>query len=195
MNYRIALHGGLFSGKSTLAAALEAQGFGYINYTQLLKMLTVGALNAIGIDATLEDLEGRDKERYRPYVISTGSVRGFDQGWGIDEVVVPLLAKTGEPQGVVFDNVRFDAQMDKLVPLGFRLVRLTTPWAVRMDRAERKGMTVTEFRTATQDGTERPLSYYPGEIEVSVDGPMDAVLQELSDKIAEAVLAERRTVA
>lgn len=191
---RLALHGGLFSGKSTLALALEEQGFGYVNYTQLLKKYTLVALNALGQQVTLEDLEGERKEFYRDYVIATGTVIGFDHGFGIDESAIPAITASGI-QNVVFDNVRFPAQMDKLVPHGFRLVRIITPYEVRERRALAKGMGTERFREATTAITEQVLPAYPGEVALVVDGPMEEVIEELMGRVAEAVLAERRAVA
>jgi hypothetical protein len=168
---------------------LEARGFGYINYTQLLKRLSVNALRAIGIDAKLEDLEGKDKEKYRKFIIETGTVRGFDQGWGIDEIVLPQLETTGV-RDVVFDNVRFPAQFEKLQGAGFRLVRITTPGDVRVERAKAKGLTAEQFFAKLLDPTEQELPRYPGEIELVVDGDMDQVLTDLSCLIYEQMERE-----
>lgn len=179
---RLALHGYQFGGKSELAKALEELGFGYVNYTQLLKKYALLALAALGIDATLDDLEGPEKEKYRNFVIETGTVIGFDQGFGIDESVIPAIQASGI-EAVVFDNVRFPAQMDKLLPHGFRLVRIVTPLETRLERAVAKGYTRAGYLKALEKITETPLPEYPGEIQIVVDGPMEDVLKDLFTKI------------
>jgi hypothetical protein len=187
LKLRLALHGGLLSGKSTLATALEERGFAYINYTRLLKQYAVGALEACGITTSLMMIEA-DKEKYRRFLIELGDQLGFDHGFGIDETLAPIIKNEDR---LVFDNVRFPAQMDKLVALGFRMVRIDTPMAVREERAAARGMSVDYFLQRTDSYSEVPLPEYPGEIRLSVDGPMDDVLVALAGVLTEAINAER----
>lgn len=177
---RLALHGGLYSGKSTLASALRERGFAYVNYTDMLKELVVVALNAIGVEVTIEQLRA-EKAKFRNYIIETGIICGFDDGYLIPEILAKLA--TMPDQAVVWDNVRFPAQMDLLLPHGYRLVRLTTPLAIRQARAKAKGVSAAEFRAALKKPTEKPLPVYPGEVSISVDGDMDAVIQELTVRL------------
>jgi hypothetical protein len=188
---RLALHGGLFSGKSTLAHALvERSGFHYVNYTDMIKTFAVAALATVGIETTVEEIHA-NKERYRPFIIELATLLDFDHGYGIEEIC-RLLDEQGIDR-VVFDNVRFAAQYAKLRPHGFRLVRITTPWNTRAARAEAAGLDYNDFVTRTLQPTEEPLDYYPEEVEVSVDGPIEKVIDKLTAKLAQAQLHERRT--
>lgn len=187
---RYALHGELFSGKSTLASALEARGFAYVNYTQYLKILAARSLSAIGIPTTVAMIEA-NKEEYRAYLIALGTRCGFDQGnfveeclrhdtiWEDDDNGV-AQGGDGLPKHIVFDNVRFPAQFEKLIPLGFRLVRLSTPYGVRLSRAEAKGLSRADYDARLADKSETPLPEYPGEISLSVNGPTDALVDTLA---------------
>jgi len=191
---RLALHGGLFSGKSTLATALEARGFVYVNYTRYLKVLYARSLRAVGIQMSADDVE-RDKERERPHIISFGSRIGFDKGNFVEECLDEEASirhdeYTALADDIVFDNVRFDAQMEKLLTHGFRLVRITTPLSIRKERALAKGLTLSQFADRVEDPSEAPLSYFPGEASIAVEGDMDKVLNTLAARLGTAQLTE-----
>jgi len=196
---RLALHGGLFSGKSTLAKELEARGFTYVNYTRYLKVLYARSLCAVGIQMSADDVE-RDKERERPHIISFGSRIGFDKGNFVEECLDEEASSVSHPAGmggndglypdIVFDNVRFDTQMEKLLPLGFRLVRLDTPFATRAARAALKGVDQASFAERCNDPSEAPLSYFPGEVSISVEGDIDTILNTLTWRLGMAQLTE-----
>ena len=185
---RLALHGGLFSGKTTLAEALRDQGnFQLIDYTGLLKLLAVEALNAIGVTVTIEEMLA-NKEKYRPFIIELGRLCGFDEGFGLDEIVEKLQ----DDISYVLDNVRFDAQYEKLEKAGFILVRVQTPMHIRVARAIGKGITRQEFARRIEDATEAPLREFPNEVRISVDGPIEDILHDLTTKIAALQLAQKR---
>lgn len=176
---RLALTGGLFSGKTTLADALvERSGFQKIDYTGLLKTFVVEALKAIGVEVTIEDILA-NKEKYRPLIIELGHVIGFDDGYGIDEI----LAALEDDKSYVFDNCRFDAQYEKLVEAGFILVRITTPMRVRLARAMGQGITRAEFARRIEDASESPLREFPYEVHISVDGDIEQVIEDLTGKL------------
>jgi hypothetical protein len=196
---RLALHGGLFSGKSSLATELVARGFALVNYTDYLKELYARSLRAVGIDITKAEVI-RNKEQERPHIISFGTRIGFDKGnfveealedgceWAYDDSLED--GDDGLPTDIVFDNVRFDTQMEKLLKYGFRLVRVNTPLGVRSARAAIKGLTMEQFMQRTSDPSEAPLSYFPGEISLSVDGEVDKIMQDLTAKLGMAQLTE-----
>ena len=105
---RLALTGGLFSGKTTLADALvERSKFKKIDYTGLLKRAAAMALQACGLEVTVEDILS-DKEKYRPLLIELGHVLDFDHCYGIEEIIEQLE----DDESYVFDNCRFDAQYE-----------------------------------------------------------------------------------
>lgn len=185
---RLALHGGLFSGKTTLADALVTHsGFQKIDYTGLLKTFVVEALKAVGVEVTIEDILA-NKEYYRPLIIDFGHVIGFDDGYGIKEI----LERLPEEDSVVFDNVRFDAQFEKLEAAGFILVRITTPMHMRVARAIGKGISRSEFARCIEDSSEAPLREYPNEVRIHVDGPIETVIDDLTAKILNLQLAQKQ---
>ncbi|HEY7416826.1 MAG TPA: hypothetical protein VH593_16690, partial [Ktedonobacteraceae bacterium] len=149
MGNLLALHGGLFSGKTTLAKRLTYEGFALFSYTDLLKEYTAKALTACGIPTTLDDILA-DKERFRTLIIALGTMLDFDHGFGIREHIPPLLDRY---ENIVFDNVRFSSQMDILAELGFRLVRITTPEAIRRERAFNLGYNDHTFAQRLADET------------------------------------------
>jgi hypothetical protein len=178
----IALHGEFLSGKSTLAKRLAYDGFMVVSYTNLLKEYAAKALTACGIPTTLEDILA-DKERYRPFLIELGTLLGFDQGFGIRDQIIPLIA--GQ-EFVVFDNVRFPAQMNILAEYGFRLVRIITPEVVRLERAYAAGLSDVDFYERTLDRTEDPLPPYPNEIHVSGQREVHLIVRQLFKQLEAA---------
>jgi dephospho-CoA kinase len=187
---RLALTGGLMSGKSSLARYLvNEHGFHYVNYTDLIKEFASVALAEVGMQVSVADIHA-DKERYRPFLIALATLLDFDHGYGIDEIVKLLDAQKADK--VVFDNCRFDPQFEKLQAAGFRLVRITTPYTVRLARGLEKGMTKDAFDALVNGTVEVPLRSFPGEVRISVDGDMDAVCNTLSGRILKAEMRERR---
>lgn len=195
---RLALHGGLFSGKSTLAKELTAREFTLVNYTDYLKELYARSLRAVGIDITKEQVI-QNKEQERPHIISFGTRIGFDQGNYVEEALDEEATDPGQLcssdgdglyPDIVFDNVRFPAQVEKLLNYGFRLVRVNTPVAIRQERALAKGITQAQFLQRMSDPSEDPLPYFPGEVSLSVDGDIDKILQDLTTKLGMAQLTE-----
>lgn len=117
---RVALMGPVYAGKTTLAKELvEHHGFTLVNYTDHLKAKAAEALCAIGLPTSVTDIN-TNKIFYRALLQDLGTVLGFDQG----EFVEEALATAGEAEHIVFDNVRFLPQWQRLEPLGFRLVYL-----------------------------------------------------------------------
>lgn len=174
MGLRLVLTGGFLSGKSTIARELERRGFVYINYTDHLKELAVIALGALGIHVTVEEIH-LNKEKYRPFLIELGTLLGFDQGNYVDEVI----AKHGNPERAVFDNVRFDPQMDKLLKYDYQLVRIEVPDLFRMARAAERDIDPRQFEARTKAVTERGLSLYPNQITVQNIRPVEDVVDEI----------------
>lgn len=195
---RLALHGGLYSGKSTLARALVEQGFTYVNYTEYLKILYVQEYNRrnpnFGEELSLAEVEA-NKEEHRTALIAFGSEIGFDKGNYVEEALRYYTERGVIPSGpdfdptdlmprdIVFDNVRFDAQMEKLLGHGFRLVRITTAIPVRLTRAVNAGLTHGAFYDRLMDTSEAPLSAFDGEVALPVDGPMEDVLNTLTAQV------------
>lgn len=181
---KLAIHGPLKSGKSSLAQALQDRGFQVLNYTDLLKQYLSEALAAIGIQVSVEEMHA-DKEKYRQLLIEFATVIGFDDGFGIDRMLSEIKP---DAEGVVLDNVRFQKQYDLLKPEGFVLVRLTTPERVRLARARGEGMLRSEFEQYATQKTEQPLPEQPGEIKLNVSGNMDKVVENLTAQIVQRAL-------
>jgi hypothetical protein len=73
-----------------------------------------------------------------------GSVVGFDKGAFVEE----LVASAGDAEHIVFDNVRFLSQWERLVPLGFTLVHLAITPMEQEIRARDAGLSAAELGKA-----------------------------------------------
>ena len=173
---RFALHGRMLSGKSTVARLLtEQHGFIWANYTDFGKSIMARALATIlGRSVPLSEVIAR-KNEWREFIIAGLRVYGFDQGNGV-EALIEQLAVTPDTQ-LVFDNVRYLSQYQKLQPYGFRLVRLEISDNEQEARARRAGMPLDKLRALRSETSERPLPHQRGEIVIYVDGhsPEDIV--------------------
>lgn len=175
---RLAISGGLFSGKTTLAEFLhDEHGFRYFSYTDMLKGYVSKMLAVVGFDVSVEAMKA-DKEKYRQLIIAVGHVIDFDHGFGLEELA-QLVEKEAPNDHVVVDNMRFDTQMDILDRHGFRMLRVVTPIQERKRRARAFGLTPEEFVKRMADPTEAPLAYRPGEISVMGNGNLHAVYEQI----------------
>jgi hypothetical protein len=73
---------------------------------------------------------------YRALLQDLGTVLGFDQG----ECVEEALARAGDAEHIVFDNIRFLPQWQRLEPLGFRLAYLAITPMEQEVRAREAGL-------------------------------------------------------
>ena len=177
---RLALHGGLFSGKTTLADYLrDEHGWHYVSYTDMLKAFASQALDAVGLEVSVQQMK-LEKEKYRQFIIELGHVIDFDNGYGLDELCY-LLEQHVPNEHIIFDNVRFEAQFDILARNGFRLLRVVTPVQERRRRARAFGLTDAEFTKRMKDSSEAPLMYREGEIQVMGNGNLHAVYEQIMD--------------
>ncbi len=176
----LALHGRMFSGKSTVARLLDEQhGYLWANYTDYGKTLAARALTALlGREVTQGEVIRR-KNELRPFIIEALRVYGFDEGNGIDTLLKQLDIVPDMP--IAFDNVRYDRQYKKLRPYGFRLVRLVISDAEQERRAAKAGMPREKLLALRQEPSEQPLPYYVDEVFVPVDGktPTEVVAEVL----------------
>lgn len=123
---RIAVCGPSQSGKSTLAKYMvEQHGWYHINYTRRLKeWFAADVSRHLKTPLTVEEIEA-NKEKYRAALQEYGVHVGFDEGNGVDEVIRDWKRlREWNTQSVIFDNVRFQSQFDKLKKHGFVLVKL-----------------------------------------------------------------------
>lgn len=176
----VAITGGLFTGKTTLAEYLrDEHGFKYISYTDMLKTFAQEALHAVGLDVSIAEMKA-NKEKYRAFIIALGHLIDFDNGYGLEELADTIRAHAPH-DNIVLDNVRFEAQMDILERHGFRMLRVVTPIQERRRRARAVGLGLAEFNKRVADPTEQPLVYRPGEIQVMGNGNLHAVYQQIID--------------
>jgi hypothetical protein len=146
---RIALVGASLSGKSTLADYLrDEHGWTKLDYTGLLKEKAAAALTAAGLKTSVEDILS-DKKRFRPFLNELGTALGFDTGFGVD-VMLSRWAALGSPEPVIWDNVRFEAQAERLRQLGFVTVGLGIDEGSLWKRAIAKKISRGEFLTQYQ---------------------------------------------
>lgn len=178
---RLALHGPKLSGKSTLAIELEARGFQRLNFTDLIKELFCAWADLWGVSITVEDIYA-DKEAYRPDLIAFANAAGFDDGFGVEMLIDQIDPNA---TGVVFDNVRTEAQWKLLKAAGFTLVRLTTEERFRVARAMTLCISREDFLATADSFTEMPLPTEPDEIRLHQAGPIDDVLNDLAAKVIE----------
>jgi hypothetical protein len=144
----------MYSGKSTLANYLHNNcDFYLMNYTDKLKSLGVEALNTAGINITLADIV-KDKRHYRPFLQEFGTAIGFDEGYGVD-LCIEEWTEAGEPEHIVFDNVRFQSQFSRLVPFGFVLAKLHVSPEEQTRRARSKGLEAAEIRKLMEHQAEK----------------------------------------
>jgi len=175
-SFRFALHGPMFSGKSTLAKLLEMEhGFENLDYTDWGKSLVAQALQGmLARRVTHDEVRVRKNEpRMREFTIAALRFYGFDEGVGVKE-----MASTLEPeQPAVFDNVRYLPQYHALIPYGFTLVRLVINPYEQVLRADRAGMPYEKLVQLRRETSEQPLPEQAGEVRLVVDGrtPRDLV--------------------
>lgn len=183
---RLAMHGPMFSGKSTVSGILDATcGFLYANYTDYGKVLCARALSAmLGREVPVAEVRSRKNEpRMRDFLIAALRVYGFDEGAGVDTLLKQL--DISPAMDVVFDNVRYLPQYEKLRDHGFRLVRLFISDEEQERRAALAGMPVEKLRALRQESSETSLPYQDGEIRITVDGKLpDEVVSEILDDAA-----------
>jgi hypothetical protein len=177
---RIALHGPLYSGKTTLAHQLvNVHGFTLVNYTDYLKNLTAIMFNAIGKPLTVEQIKA-DKATWRPFLQSLGTRVGFDEGEYVEQCLReqagieyvysdPARSEWLLDSKIVFDNVRTQAQLDILRPYGFKLVRLTIPYSLQIERANVLGVSGEELVRVNLHNIEHGLPEQDEEIRLSAE--------------------------
>ena len=188
---RIALHGPMYSGKTTLSRQLvAAHGFVLVNYTDYLKELAARALTHLGQYTSVEQIKA-DKTRFRSFLQDLGTLLGFDSGGFVEECLFEQAAvvwtgpqEAALPGNIVFDNVRTPAQFAILQRFGFRLVRLFLPTDEQVHRALEAGVAIPELVRVGQHSIETPLPPQAGELTLDATLPVE--------ELANAVL--RRTV-
>lgn len=172
MSMRFAMHGRMFSGKSTLAVLLhDALGFEYLNYTDHGKAHIARALSAmLGRTVTHEEvIERKNEPSMRDFTIAGLRLFGFDRGAGIRELVESYIDPDDVTTPLVFDNVRYPAQYALLKPYGFTLVRLIMSDREQERRASEAGMPLETLERLRLEESEQPLPPVDGEIVLHVD--------------------------
>lgn len=188
---RFAIHGRMFSGKSTIARLLdEEHGFLWANYTDYGKTIMARALSAMFGRHVSQAEVIRRKNELRPFLIEGLRVYGFDEGNGVDDML-KMLDLSPETE-VIFDNVRYLAQYEKLKPYGFRLVRLVISDEEQERRAADAGMHYDELVRLRDEPSEQPVPVQHGEIALYCDGrtPQN-ILLELFAQDAVATIVEQ----
>lgn len=172
---KVALTGPMYSGKSTLAKYLETNAnFWLMNYTDSLKDMGVRALQAAGISITLDDIL-TNKKRYRPFLQELGTAVGFDDGYGVQQCI-DAWHDAGEPEHVVFDNVRFASQYAQLIPHGFVLVKLHLSPEEISRRARSKGVSADEIRKLMEHQAESGVK---SDLWINAERPVEQIAETL----------------
>lgn len=120
---KIAICGAAGTGKTTLAEHMAVHhGWSRIGYNDLLKeWLATSLSNYAPEEVTVEDII-ENKEKYRNLLQLFGDAVGFNEGNGVEQAHEEWAAYHNN--SVIFDNVRFQAQYERLKPYGFVLVEL-----------------------------------------------------------------------
>lgn len=121
MSRYIAVHGPIGSGKTTLAQALQAEGFLWVNFTDALKEKACQALYPFR-PTTVMEMHAR-KEAFRPFINAFGDVIDFTNRPEYVHEALKEWYRLGQPDAV-FDNVRSVSQALTVKALGFKVVRL-----------------------------------------------------------------------
>jgi hypothetical protein len=167
---KVALKGRAFSGKSTLAQELVRRGYFDIQFSDSLKRVAISMLEPYFPELTLEEVKAT-KKYYRHFLIELGHLIGFDWDPAFVNIALQPWWQEGAPSRAVFDNVRFDAQFEALLPYGFELVEVVAPEDVRWSRAKQAGMTKREFNKLLKDPTEGAVTL-PG-LELDGTAPVE----------------------
>ncbi|GHO45154.1 hypothetical protein [Ktedonospora formicarum] len=131
MTRLIALHGPIGSGKTTLAQALTAKEFLWINYTDSLKEKAARALYPFR-PTTVGEMNAR-KEFFRPFINAFGEMIDFAHRPEFIHESVEEWFRLGRPDAA-FDNVRSISQALTVKALGFTIVKLQTDLATLQAR-------------------------------------------------------------
>lgn len=193
-NARLALHGPPLSGKTTVSRYLTAHGFTHVNFTQYLKILGVEMFAAAGKRITVEDME-MNKALYRPWLQHTGTILGFDKGFGVVDSLFHYEGVAGESAPaayppplkpfLAFDNVRSQAQFDVLRDdFGFILVRLHVSREEQLRRAETLGYNREKFLRTLEHPIETPLPWQENEIPISGELPVERIWNVIQATLA-----------
>jgi hypothetical protein len=174
----LALTGRTFSGKSTVAKALEAEGYLIVQYSDLLKVAAVvglrSAMNILGdrqprYEFTLAEVK-EDKEDFRILLQEFGTHLMFDHGgpW-IDKALEPWY-EAGKPP-MVLDCVRTNSQIARLLIHQIPTVELKIRRIEQQRRAQLRGMTKGEFERNNRNPIERE-QFYKDWISLSIDATL-----------------------
>lgn len=178
MEYKhIALTGTIYSGKSTLAHALELEGYLYVGFSDLLKVYAVRALSAVEVYTSVEEIN-EDKRLYRPFLQGLGTVIGFDVEERYVMEALKLWDRMDWPR-CVFDTPRTFSQVNTLKRLGFTLVGLTLSPHEQAYRAAALGVPLDVLQAQLSHPVERGIS--PDLFDLTLNGadPIETNIQFL----------------
>ena len=152
----IALTGPMYSGKTTLAMALQERGYLKIGFADQLKQYACEALEAVGVYATVRQMN-ENKQVYRAFLQSLGTLVDFDTDPAHIENAIAPWVERGRPKAV-FDNVRFNQQANTLHGYGFKLVQIRVGLSVQYDRAAALGVTSEALEIMMRHSCEQGVS-------------------------------------
>jgi hypothetical protein len=189
---RIALTGPMYSGKTTLAEHMrDNHGWFRIGYNDIIKERLAYELSVLeGRVITVDDIIA-DKKKYRTALQKLGDALGFNEGNGV------LLAmrrwerdRKSYNQPVIFDNVRFPGQFERLKEYGFVLVKLEVDTYACRDRATQVGVSTLEFASAVSHFAEAGVGLSP-DLFINGDRPT-AVIADILLRLTGKVRAPKQ---
>ncbi len=121
---KICLVGYAGCGKTTIARHLrDYYMYGFINFTDYLKVLALNAINHQKHILSLSDMI-QNKEDYRTFLVEYAKIIGFQTDTNYIDDAFRLAHKTYFDEFVVFDNARTKEQANHLKAYGFSIVRI-----------------------------------------------------------------------
>lgn len=157
--------GQMGTGKSTVAGILEKHGYMVVEYSTLLKVVTVIALNTA---LKITDTPAREpytlseviefKEDMRPLIREIGTHVGFDNGGPWVDLAVKEWEEKGKPK-MVLDCVRTNMQIARLMVHGIQTVELKISKAEGQRRAQARGATVRQYQEGLKHTVESEVLY------------------------------------
>lgn len=170
----IALVGRMGSGKTTLAELLTLRGYLRISHADGLKQIAAAAYGVFDktdkVIVTRPTKRGGDRELTGREVYQQlgQKVKEFDRDFWLNITIRRSLLNPDQP--IVNDDTRFIFEATALRSLGFRIVRINVPLAIRLQR-----LTILYGRPPTKGE-----QYHPSEVEIDdieADLELDGTLE------------------
>lgn len=154
---RVALSGGAWYGKSTLAQRLQnTYQYYHVDAALEIKMVAATMLRAGGVMVSVNDILN-NKQRFRPFLQEVGKLMGIDEGTEfVRRFVDPALPLSfGHP--IVVEPIRTQSQAHALRRAGFKIVSFKVSNTLRRERARSLGVSDADYQRTIEHPLEQQL--------------------------------------